>query len=134
MAFQRRTLAAIGVKAPLPGFIEPALATSIEKLPSGERWLHEIKFDGYRRAARRTRADGSSGNPGRREALAHSRRNRARCALYLAPPRLHSEPHMTTCPSVVRTDHFHLPRPRRFSTMSNAAKRSSPLRQVTLRT
>ena len=133
MAFQRRTLAAIGVKAPLPGFIEPALATSIEKLPSGERWLHEIKFDGYRRAARRTRADGSSGNPGRREALAHSRRS-ARSALYLAPLRLHSEPHMTVCPSVVRTDHFHLLRPRRFRTMSNAAKRSSALRQVTPRT
>ena len=48
MAFQRRTPAAIGIKAPLPGFIEPALATSIEKVPSGERWLHEIKFDGYR--------------------------------------------------------------------------------------
>jgi bifunctional non-homologous end joining protein LigD len=48
VAFQRRTPAAIGVKAPLPGFIEPALATSIEKVPSGERWLHEIKFDGYR--------------------------------------------------------------------------------------
>ena len=32
----------------MPDFIEPALATSIEKVPSGERWLHEIKFDGYR--------------------------------------------------------------------------------------
>jgi bifunctional non-homologous end joining protein LigD len=40
--------AAIGVKAPLPGFIEPALATLVEKVPSGERWIHEIKFDGYR--------------------------------------------------------------------------------------
>jgi bifunctional non-homologous end joining protein LigD len=48
VAFQRRNPAAIGVKAPLPGFIEPALATSIEKVPSGERWIHEIKFDGYR--------------------------------------------------------------------------------------
>jgi bifunctional non-homologous end joining protein LigD len=38
----------VGLKAPYPGFIEPALATSIEKVPSGERWLHEIKFDGYR--------------------------------------------------------------------------------------
>jgi hypothetical protein len=36
------------VKAPLLGFIEPALASSIEKVPSGERWIHEIKFDGYR--------------------------------------------------------------------------------------
>src|SRR3954465_15477468 len=28
--------------------IEPALATWIEKVPSGTRWVHEIKFDGYR--------------------------------------------------------------------------------------
>lgn len=48
MAFQRRKPAAIGAKAPFPGFIEPALASSIEKVPSGERWIHEIKFDGYR--------------------------------------------------------------------------------------
>lgn len=48
MAFQRKKPAAIGVKAPYPGFIEPALASSIGKVPSGERWLHEIKFDGYR--------------------------------------------------------------------------------------
>src|ERR1700759_1841640 len=47
----------------------------------------------------------------------------ARPALYRAPPRLHSEPPMTTSPSVAQTDHFHLPRPRRFSTMSNVAKR-----------
>jgi bifunctional non-homologous end joining protein LigD len=39
---------AIGVKAPYPGFIEPELATSVDKVPSGERWIHEIKFDGYR--------------------------------------------------------------------------------------
>jgi bifunctional non-homologous end joining protein LigD len=38
----------MGVKAPLPGFVEPALASSIEKVPSGPRWIHEIKFDGYR--------------------------------------------------------------------------------------
>jgi bifunctional non-homologous end joining protein LigD len=48
MAFPRKKPAAIGIKAPYPGFIEPALATSIDKVPSGERWLHEIKFDGYR--------------------------------------------------------------------------------------
>jgi bifunctional non-homologous end joining protein LigD len=48
MAFQRKKPAAIGIKAPYPGFIEPALATSIDKVPSGERWIHEIKFDGYR--------------------------------------------------------------------------------------
>jgi len=48
VAFQGRKPAAIGVKAPLPGFIEPALASSIEMVPAGERWIHEIKFDGYR--------------------------------------------------------------------------------------
>jgi bifunctional non-homologous end joining protein LigD len=47
MAFQRRKLAAIGVKAPYPGFVEPALASAIGKVPAGERWIHEIKFDGY---------------------------------------------------------------------------------------
>ena len=48
MAFQRKKPAAIGIKAPYPGFIEPALAKSIEKVPKGARWIHEIKFDGYR--------------------------------------------------------------------------------------
>ncbi|MCK1339804.1 non-homologous end-joining DNA ligase [Bradyrhizobium sp. 38] len=48
MAFQRRKPAMIGVKAPFPGFVEPALASSIERVPSGARWIHEIKFDGYR--------------------------------------------------------------------------------------
>jgi bifunctional non-homologous end joining protein LigD len=48
VAFQRQNPAAIGVKAPFPGFVEPALATSIDKVPSGERCIHEIKFDGYR--------------------------------------------------------------------------------------
>ena len=48
MAFARRKPADIGVKAPFPGFVEPALASSIEKVPSGARWIHEIKFDGYR--------------------------------------------------------------------------------------
>src|SRR5882757_9643841 len=48
MAFQRKKPVAIGIKAPYPGFVEPALASSIDKVPSGERWIHEIKFDGYR--------------------------------------------------------------------------------------
>jgi bifunctional non-homologous end joining protein LigD len=47
MTFQRKKPAAIGVKAPLD-FIEPELATSIDKVPSGECWIHETKFDGYR--------------------------------------------------------------------------------------
>jgi bifunctional non-homologous end joining protein LigD len=48
VAFQRKKPAALGTKAPYPGFVEPALATEIERVPSGERWIHEIKFDGYR--------------------------------------------------------------------------------------
>jgi bifunctional non-homologous end joining protein LigD len=48
MAFQRKKQEAIGTKAPYLGFVEPALATSVEKAPSGARWIHEIKFDGYR--------------------------------------------------------------------------------------
>jgi hypothetical protein len=48
MPSPRTKPAAIGTKAAYPGFIEPALATSINKVPSGERWIHEIKFDGYR--------------------------------------------------------------------------------------
>ncbi|RZN31967.1 non-homologous end-joining DNA ligase [Bradyrhizobium sp. Leo121] len=48
MAFQRRRPAALGTKAPYPGFIEPALATEIERVPTGARWIHGIKFDGYR--------------------------------------------------------------------------------------
>jgi bifunctional non-homologous end joining protein LigD len=48
MPFHRTKPAAIGTKAPFPGFIAPALASKIDKVPSGDRWLHEIKFDGYR--------------------------------------------------------------------------------------
>ncbi len=35
-----------------PDFIAPSLATLRTKPPSGKDWLHEIKFDGYRIAAR----------------------------------------------------------------------------------
>jgi len=38
----------LGIKAAWPGFIEPALASSINRVPDGARWFHEIKFDGYR--------------------------------------------------------------------------------------
>jgi bifunctional non-homologous end joining protein LigD len=48
VAFQRKKAAEIGVNAPFPGFVEPALATSSDKVPSGDRWIHEIKFDGCR--------------------------------------------------------------------------------------
>ena len=48
MRYPRPKPPAGAVKAPFPGFIEPALATLIEKVPAGDRWVHEIKFDGYR--------------------------------------------------------------------------------------
>ena len=37
-------------RAALPDFIPPELATLADKAPDGERWLHEMKFDGYRTA------------------------------------------------------------------------------------
>ena len=38
--------------SPLPIFVPPQLSQPVEKPPSGPRWLHEIKLDGYRMAAR----------------------------------------------------------------------------------
>jgi hypothetical protein len=48
VAFQRKKPTAMGVKAPFPGFVEPALPSPIDEVSSGARWIHEIKFDGYR--------------------------------------------------------------------------------------
>ncbi|MBU0726668.1 MAG: DNA ligase D [Alphaproteobacteria bacterium] len=39
-------------KARLPDFVDPTLATLSPAPPAGERWIHEIKFDGYRLQAR----------------------------------------------------------------------------------
>lgn len=39
-------------KASVPTFVDPMLASLAAKPPQGERWLHEIKFDGYRLQAR----------------------------------------------------------------------------------
>src|SRR5579871_2726004 len=39
-------------KGLLPTFLEPALSTPVEKPPSGPKWIHEIKHDGYRIEAR----------------------------------------------------------------------------------
>ena len=33
---------------PMPDFIEPQLATLVDRPPGGAGWAHEIKFDGYR--------------------------------------------------------------------------------------
>ena len=47
MAFQRKKPAAIGVKAPFPGFIEPALASSDAgrnpKAPAGLKRLQRLR-------------------------------------------------------------------------------------------
>jgi bifunctional non-homologous end joining protein LigD len=45
--FIARTLKG-AVTALYPGFVEPQLATLRSAPPSGDRWVHEIKFDGYR--------------------------------------------------------------------------------------
>jgi bifunctional non-homologous end joining protein LigD len=37
----------------LPKFVEPELATLVQRPPDGEGWLHEIKIDGYRVFCRR---------------------------------------------------------------------------------
>jgi bifunctional non-homologous end joining protein LigD len=37
-----------GFKSAISRLHPPALATAVERVPRGERWLHEIKFDGYR--------------------------------------------------------------------------------------
>lgn len=39
-------------KTKLPGFIPPQLATLVKEPPSGDEWLHELKFDGYRMLCR----------------------------------------------------------------------------------
>ncbi len=43
--------------APLPAFVPPSLATLREQAPSGPKWLHEVKFDGYRIQARLDHGD-----------------------------------------------------------------------------
>lgn len=39
-------------KAKFPQFISPQLATLVKEPPSGDEWLHELKFDGYRMLCR----------------------------------------------------------------------------------
>lgn len=43
-----RKSAADAPTAPIPDFLPPMLATLVKATPSDDRWLHEIKFDGYR--------------------------------------------------------------------------------------
>src|SRR5713226_6956516 len=39
-------------KSKLPSLIPPQLATLVKEPPSGDQWLHELKFDGYRMLCR----------------------------------------------------------------------------------
>lgn len=40
--------ASIAASAKLPAFRKPQLATLVSSVPTGNDWMHEIKFDGYR--------------------------------------------------------------------------------------
>ncbi len=46
-----------GAGAKLPPVIEPELATLVDQAPTGDDWVHEIKFDGYRVHARIERGE-----------------------------------------------------------------------------
>src|SRR5829696_6451994 len=46
--FPARELATSAKQNPFPEFIEPCLASLANQVPAGDRWLHEIKWDGYR--------------------------------------------------------------------------------------
>ena len=48
---------------PLPDFVPPSLATLRDNAPSGEGWVHEIKFDGYRMQARLDRRQSQAAHP-----------------------------------------------------------------------
>src|ERR1700749_642585 len=48
MTKRARRVVAAAASAEMPGFIKPQLATLKANAPSGDQWLHEIKFDGYR--------------------------------------------------------------------------------------
>ena len=47
-ALSRRSLP----NSPLPGFVPPQLSQPVEKPHAGPQWVHEIKLDGFRMAAR----------------------------------------------------------------------------------
>lgn len=38
--------------SPLPKFLEPQLSQLVDRPPTGAGWVHELKYDGYRMAAR----------------------------------------------------------------------------------
>jgi bifunctional non-homologous end joining protein LigD len=46
-----------GRKAPIPTRLEPQLADLVKQAPNGDRWAHEVKYDGYRMLARISRGE-----------------------------------------------------------------------------
>ena len=44
-----------GYTARTPKLLRPMLATLVDRVPAGDGWLHEVKYDGYRMLARLTR-------------------------------------------------------------------------------
>jgi bifunctional non-homologous end joining protein LigD len=48
----RDITAGMVLRVSLPGFIEPCLPSPAERPPSGPRWVHEIKHDGFRMMVR----------------------------------------------------------------------------------
>ncbi len=48
----QRAMPAGARRAKLPAQLAPMLATLVKETPSGEGWLHEIKYDGYRMLSR----------------------------------------------------------------------------------
>jgi bifunctional non-homologous end joining protein LigD len=44
----RKRKAPAKTEAKMPGFVQPMLAKLVKSTPKDDRWLHEIKFDGYR--------------------------------------------------------------------------------------
>jgi bifunctional non-homologous end joining protein LigD len=49
---EKRSPKAVEKSLPLPGWIPPQLTLLSEAAPSGPQWLHEVKLDGFRMAAR----------------------------------------------------------------------------------
>ncbi|OFW58059.1 MAG: hypothetical protein A2133_07580 [Actinobacteria bacterium RBG_16_64_13] len=52
MSTEPSSLAGARSVSSLPRFVQPELATLVDRAPSGGGWLHEVKFDGYRALAR----------------------------------------------------------------------------------
>jgi hypothetical protein len=62
---------------PSPRFVPPQLSPPVDKPPSGRQWLHEIKLDGFRMAARI--------DNGRAQLFTGARRLQRRCAMPRSP-------------------------------------------------